>query len=568
MASQNMSLLKEYNERREEGMRRFEDKYNEIKASRESYKQFMPTEIEEVATSSIYDYGASTDDEYDIPSNTSRYLYPIHKAISRKMIDDLTANMPRYELESNDENGSIAKKHMEKEFRKVYAKENIRLKQNQAYFHAIEGTIFSQTTTKELVEKVIMPSGEIKEIPQGRTMDIVVYDPLTVIPDYNANPSDPMETADWIIVNIGYYSPEYLKKKYGYDAPTGMSNGNRNDLLKQDAKADSGFDAQGLLPVNEYYMRDGWRYTIVNHEFVASKVRNENGIYGRIPINICQTNFDPDNLFGVPIYKDIQPSVEMMSAAINQICDNTARNNNAPVIVPKNCGLDHMSLNDMNPNEMVPIDLLAAGVAGMGKGFDVNRMVSKLQFPEITQGAMFQFQEAQKAIFYVMGINPSDFGIQEKQIRTNDVAGLIGEASTKSSSDFIMRLEAGHINPTTADMQRIMGIYFDDFNFPEGINQDMILNMKSLRVVSGSYLPADRMTKLGKLQVLFQRAVQNPAAYKLMDMEESLIDTLGAGTPSEWLKSPEQMQEDMETKIAMNRNAMSGQPVDGGQPNG
>jgi len=561
MAGQYVDLLREYNERREEGARRFKVKYKEIRASRESYKQFMPEEMEDVSSSSIFDYGSTDDDDYDIPANTSRYLYPIHKAISKKMIEDLTSNMPRYEVESNDEKGSIAKKHMEKEFRKVYAKENIRLKQNQAYFHAIEGTIFSQTTTKELVEKIIMPSGEPKTIPQGRTMDIIVYDPLTVIPDYNANPSDPMETAQWIIVTIGTFSPEYLKKEYGYDKPAGNSNGNMNDQWKQQAKDDSGFDAQGLLPVTEYYMVDGWRYTIVNHEFVARKERNENGIYGRIPINICQTNFDPDNVFGVPIYKDIQPSVEMMSAAINQICDNTARNNNAPVIVPKNCGLDHMSLNDMNPNEIVGIDLLAAGVAGAGKGFDVNRMVTKLQFNEVTQGAMFQFQEAQKAIFYVMGINPADFGIQEKQIRTNDVAGLIGEASTKSSSDFIMRLEAGHINPTTADMQRIMGIYFEDFNFPEGITQDMILDMKSLRVVSGSYLPADRMTKLGKLQVLFQRAVQNPTIYKNFELEQSLIETLGVGTPSEWLKTPEQIQDEMNAKVEMNKQAMAGQPV-------
>ena len=167
------------------------------------------------------------------------------------------------------------------------------------------------------------------------------------------------------------------------------------------------------------------------------------------------------------------------------------------------------------------------------------------------------FTQAQQAIFLVMGVNPTDFGIQEKQIRTNDVAGMIGDASTKSSSDFIMRLEAGHINPTTEDMKRIMAIYRDDFNFPDNITQEFLLSMKSLRVVSGSYLPADRTTQLGKLQILMQRAMANPSIYKHLDLETGFIDALGAGTAEEWLKSAEQIQAEQKAQQEMQQAALS-----------
>jgi len=551
-------MLKLYRERLAEGERRFQKKYEAIAASRQSYKQFIPDEALDVESSAGYSW-VGEDGEEEIPANTSQYHYPIHRAISRTMIENLTANSPRYEVESNDVTGSIAKKHMEQEFKKVLAKENIKLKQNIAYFHATEGTVVSQTTTRMLNEKIRMPNGEEKAIPQGRTIDMIIYDPMMVIPDYDASPSDPMGTSKFIIVTIGRFSPLHIKEHYGVEIEAGgTGTGSEMDMRQYNAQQDSGKEPDGLFPIREYYLTDGYRRTIINDEVMLDPVVNENGIMGRIPVNICQTNFDPDCIFGVPIYSDVAPSAEMMSAAMNQICDNTSRNNNAPFIAPKNSGLDGLTMNDHNPNEVIAFDFLAAGLGGQASGFDIRKMITKLNFPEVTQGAMFQFEEARNAIFYVMGINPTDFGIQEKQIRTNDVAGMIGEASTKSTSDFIMRLEAGHINPTTADMQRIMGIYFDDFDFPEEVTQEMVLSMKSLRVVAGSYLAEDRMTRLGKLQVLLQRAIANPQAYKHRDLEAALIDSLGVGTPEEWLKTAEEIAAQMKAQQEMQAQAMEG----------
>jgi len=120
-------MLKLYRERLAEGERRFQKKYDAIAASRQSYKQFIPDEALDVESSAGYSW-VGEDGEEEIPANTSQYHYPIHRAISRTMIENLTANSPRYEVESNDITGSIAKKHMEQEFKKVLAKENIKLK--------------------------------------------------------------------------------------------------------------------------------------------------------------------------------------------------------------------------------------------------------------------------------------------------------------------------------------------------------------------------------------------------------------------------------------------------------
>lgn len=561
-----------YADRLSRGMDQYRDKYREIEAARQSYKQFVPDDSIAVETQETDAWNSlfstyNNDDEStegDIPANTSAYHYPLYRAIGRVMIENLTANAPRYEVEPNDELGTVAKPHMELEFKKVFAKENIRLKQNQAYFHAIEGSVISQTTTKVMVEEVMMPDGTTKSVPQGRTIDIEVYDPMTFIPDYNANPSDFHRTCDWAIVTIGEFTKEYIESKYGVKLKSqgeATVAGNEMDLRKYNAKKDSGQEANGMFPVREYYLRDGYRYTIVNDDQLVAKERNENGIMGRVPINFCQTNHDPDCVFGTPLFTDLRPSIEMMSAAMNQICDNNSRNNNAPFITAKNSGLEGITLNDMNPNEIVELDVYAMGFGG--SNFDIRKAITKLQFQEVTQGAMFMFQEALKAALQVVGVNPTDFGIQGKQIRTNDVAGLIGGAATKSSSDFIMRLEAGHINPTTDDMKRIMAIYFDDFNFPEGVTQDSLFNMKSLRVVSGSYLPTDRMTRIGKLIQLLQRAQANPAIYEHLNLEKAFIEALGVGTPAEWLKSAEKLQAQMQAQQTMTQQTLEGGQIGG-----
>ena len=72
--------------------------------------------------------------------------------------------------------------------------------------------------------------------------------------------------------------------------------------------------------------------------------------------------------------------------------------------------------------------------------------------------------------------------------------------------------------------------------------QELILffgmkNYKSVRVVNGSYLTADKAERLGKLQQVLQLAQLNPQGMRLSNLYHDLIQAIGFINPSMYLKS-------------------------------
>jgi hypothetical protein len=557
----NEQFIKLYQERLNKGREVFSKKFQEIKKARNAFNQVMEDEDKRYmsnATSAAGNVNYKPDTtEISAESvqygNFSTYFFPILTAIIDMYQKELNTYPFRYEWLGNDKTGVDTRKAMEHELRKMFAYENMKSKQNQNIFHnLVSGTAISQTISKPLEEKLMVPTADgFKEdiIKMGRSIDVIVYDTLRCIIDPNALPGDVTGTARWAIVTIGDFTPEEVKERWKIT----MSASSKNqtiDLSKKQLEVNTGVNRDNSITVREYYLTDGYRYVIVGDEVLAEKKPNSNAISGRIPLNVTVFDYDPDSIYGKPLYTKLQPSIEIASMALNQIADNNARNNNAPIFVSKRSGLAEYNLSNTDPNIMIPVEDFSSA---LGEKFDITKLVSKLQFPDISQSAIFLFNQAVQMIFQLAGTNPTALaGMQDKQIRTNDVAQLVSQAGIRSNSNYVTKFENFFMNPTCNDIRRIFYAYFEDFDFPKEISKDQLRNMKHVRVVNGSSLPADQMNRFGKTQYLQQLAVMHPTIMKQREIVEDSIDELNMGDPDRYIRTDEEAAALQEAQQAAN----------------
>lgn len=545
-------FITEYETRRRKAEEVFQVKYDEIRRSREVFDQKTPTEGDRNYNQSGYQVGNQPSaDEEGSNAYFSRFVVPFHTAVVDMYRKDLMSNPFRFEFEGNTTQGDDTRRIIERKLRSVFAVENIKKKMGLAYWHyVVSGTIISQTVTEMKTEEIIYPyKMENKQryhtetIPIGRTIDLRIYDPLRVYLDWNADPHDISGTAEWIIVTIGDFDRDYIKARWGIDEDSnnmGNVSGAITDNMKYGLETDRGQNKRERIPVREYYTNNGMRYVIVNDNTVVEASPNTNGIKGRIPFNIAPFLFDEDSLFGKTLFRVLEPSIEMASTFLNQIADNNALNNRMPFFALKGSGLDGITLNNINPNTIVELDPDAYSFAP-GAVPDITKMITKFQIPDVSQSSLFGYQEAIKWASMLAGTNPTNMaGIQDKQIRTNDVAQMIQQAGLRSGSDMVNNLEINFMNPMTNDIKRIFYVYFEDFSFGKEVTKDMLRDLTHVRVVNGSYLPEDNMNRLGKTSFLANRAITNPNAYMHEEIERELIDTLGYGNPDRFLKDPEE----------------------------
>ena len=412
--------------------------------------------------------------------------------------------------------------------------------------------MITQAVTKKEYRRRIKPDGVVDSIPIGRTIPIIAYDPLTTILDWNAKVGKVAETSEFIIVTLGTFYLDYVRKHWADKAEevqaliASENIDNYKSTLEQEAGTSKSTYSDSVM-LREYYTADGYRHVIANDRVLLETSVVSNGIMDRIPFDVAPIWDDPDSVYGMTLWNLLEPTIQVINTALNQILDSNALNAKMPFFTfkgtLKSAGL---TLDSFAANEIVELDpkvLATFNVSGGSSKFAIQDMITKMQFPDITQAGVFLFETALKAIWFVTGLNPESLGgIQEKQIRNEMVAGMIQQSALRSSSKIVKNLELGFMNPTCWHLVDIFEMYYDDFpEFKEaGIPREFLKSLKEIRVVNGSYLPADKNTQMEKAIFLSNRAAMNQT-YDQEKVEANLLKNAGEANPQKWFRPPEEL---------------------------
>ena len=549
-----MELLELYRQRLKRGQEVHSKKFTEIKEARQALKQRMPdSSVTKLASNNNY---SGNDKNGSKSAKKSKYMFPIYTAVAEKIKQDLTASPFRFQWEGNTPEGVDIKEAFDNIFLKMFTYDNSAKDISIGLNHAVvSGTMITQTMTRKEYRRRIKPNGEIDSIPIGRTIPIRAYDPLTVILDWNAIPNKIAETSDFIIVTLGERSLEYVKRQWKEKAEevqaliASEDIDNHKRILEQEAGSAKNSYSDSVM-LREYYTADGYRHVIANDMVLLETSVVSNGMVDRIPFDVAPIWDDPDSVYGMTLWNLLEPSIQVLNTSLNQILDSNALNAKMPFFTFKGTlKTSGMTLNDFKANEIIELDpkvLATFNVSGGSSRFAIQDMIAKLQFPDITQAGVFLFETSLKAIWFVTGLNPESLGgIQEKQIRNEMVAGMIQQSALRSSSKIVQNLELGFMNPTCWHLVDIFEMYYDDF--PEfakaGIPKEFLKNLKEIRVVNGSYLPADKNSQMEKAVFLSQRAMVNQT-YDQEKVEINLLKNAGEADPQRWFRTPEELMQE------------------------
>lgn len=524
-------FLAEYQERVNTADYNMTDYYASVKAARDAYNQKLPDDIVDQSSEKNGKKGNAVNN-----STASQLMHPAFTITAKKTIESFSALPFRFDIAANDPIGVMQKKVIDRKLRSIYTRQNVTNEMFIGYFYnIINGLSISQTKTFKKTTYVTKPEVDAKTgdfvqepIANDRVITIECYDPLNSLLDSSAKPSDITNTSEFAIITDRYITSKNANEYYAFESSKVM------DIHKRTLSVDKGISYDKFVPIREFYDRSGFYATIVGDSKIISIDRVSNGTTGRIPLNIAPIWTDPDSPTGsTTLWSFMKKMVTLSSRALNLICDNVALNNNSPFFTFVGSGLENNStLDSFDPREIVSLNPVG------GKTADIRAQIFKPTFPEITQGIQLMFEQGQQLAFMLAGTSPISFGIQDKQIRVSGAADMISTATVRPDSDVARKMEVGFMNPTTWDIIQIFYLYYDDFKFnPEELPKDFLKELKHVRVVPGSYLPEDSITRLNRAAQIAMRAAQQPDAYIHVSVEEEILDALGVVMPESFLKT-------------------------------
>ena len=519
-------------------------KRSQILEDRQAAKQKMP----ESYTTKMGSHNTKSGNDPDqyLIAKKSKYLCPISVAVNGKVKQDLIAQSIRFETAGNNNTGALISEAYEDIMLKTYTHENTNSEMLRAIDYWLNsGTMITQPMTTMIEEKRILPvkeegSTKWKEdvVIVGRGLTFQTYDPLEVLLDWRAIPGRVSETSEFAIVTIGKKSPEWIKNQWDLDVEFQQNYDSRGDAVsttmvmdtyKTQLEGEAGMSNIGGIMVRELYKTDGYCYVFLNDEYLVEVRPNSNGIRGRIPLDITPLFIDPDSPYGMSTHYLLQPTVQVLSTIFNQVADMNSMKVKLPFFAIRGAIQTGTTLNQYKPNEIIEVDVPSQIMmeGGAGGGIDINKLITRLDLQELNQDSMFLYQQALNFVWYVTGLNPSSLGgLQDKQVRVAGVTDIINQSSLRNSSIFVKNFETYFLNPTTKAFANMFEIYYDDF--PElkakGVTRENLKNMRNIRVVNGSYLPADQMEKLQKAQMLLQLSVTNQTLDPVKILTEFMKD--------------------------------------------
>lgn len=521
-------ILNEYSVNLKEGFSIHETKLWQIYQSRLMAKQYLPDETDQKNPS--YDDAGGNNQDY--PTNRSKYLYPITRAIMLKMLADMTAYPATFEYDTTTGETVVSDAVFEMEMfisNQFVSRRNVQ-QLSLALVHYIEsGTLIAEPQYFQPEE------GRYKEGPEGQmikgedvapvALSFAVYDPLMCILDPSSSPGRVADTSRFAIITLGKWSVERieaeLKVKVDVNKaqrtltmysmyPQSSAMGQTADEYKrtlEDVAGSSGFS--GIMVRKYLRVSDGMEYTVLDDGYVAKKEINRLGIYGRLWITVAPISIDPDSPYGIPIAEELRPSVDVISTIFNQICDINAANLNMPNISFKGL-IDNADLTSgsYGRNDFIEADP-SAFMAFEGFELDLNKLIRRIEIPGLDQDSMFVFNQAMQAIWYLTGLNPTTLsGYQDKQVRVAGVADMLQNSSMRNTSVVIKNFETMFLNPIAQEFHWILANKFK--LFPDlaarGVTEQVLQKVGNIRVLNGSYLPADQVNKLQKAALIVNDA--------------------------------------------------------------
>ena len=529
-----------YRERLKESIEVFrQHKKIAIRDARQADRQILP--------SSIIDESSSYTSKN---TQASMIVHPGVAIIHKKYVEELTALAPRYEWQSNNPVGEIAREALEIKFRTLYSRSNIAQKTRKLYSHSVlDGLAVVQSTTEIQGEDLIYPNGEKETIKGRRTVSMLVYDPLTTWLDPNADPSDIVNTSEYIIVTIGIFDEAYIRTNYPEffnksenktsfftqktDSSKWIDDGEDSDDYKE-----AGRDVdkmEGRYKVREYYGREGVYYTVINDEWMSAKKNVPNGISGRIPFIVVPTFLDVANPMGRTLFDTLRTAISITSKAINTISDNNELNNSMPYLAFRGSGLEGVTLSNAEPNIVVPVVMLP----DIKK---VHDMFHRPEVKEVSDGSAMLLSKGEEFIYLLAGIAPSFItGQQTPQMRTDGIAQMMQEASMRSQNNTARQLELVQ-NNLLWDWTRIFYLYYGDFGFDEQIiPREFLKDFDNIRVVPGSYLPSDKLSRVERAKTVLELALASPDAFELTKVYKDFLRAIGVSVPDAVLKGEKEM---------------------------
>jgi len=532
----------------EHGTKKYKATWRAIFFSRKAFEQVMPEDIEENAKN-------SNDHDADI---TSRTLYPGHTFIGKKMVEELTALPFRFETMGNTTSGQKVSREIQRKLKSIYSRVGMMRKViHNMYNFVIGGTsIVEPVTYRQKYSHIKKLKSEdskwdFKMIPMdgSRVIDIVSYDPMMSIIDWNANPADIERTSRFFITTTGFYSEKDIRDIFpektaerilgiGAVGDWNLINTESDEVKEQKRmlKQLVGIDVDstsngGSYAHMKYFTGDGFVHEFLGGHYLGSDVVNSR-IAEQIPVVITPSFPHPENPFGVTLWDHLRYAIELASEAINTVADTTQDNASMPWLVDAECHIDGLRLEDLKDR-----DFIAVHGGSMLDQLDLNKAIRKLESDEVTEGTRFIFNMATQLMYQLVGANPLEFGIQDKQIRQKGVAEMTKQSMLRSDSDMARKYESGLVNPLTWSIVRIMYAYFDDFNFGKNFDRNALSNPEIIRVVPGSYLPEDRYLRIGRAVEVVRRSMQNPRTYELDEVEFDYLEAIGVPDPERLIRS-------------------------------
>jgi len=292
---------------------------------------------------------------------------------------------------------------------------------------------------------------------------------------------------------------------------------------------------------------------------------NTNGVADRIPLNVTQCFIDTESPYGTSLYYKLEPAIEVLSVVMNQIIDANKLNLGLPIISASGIlSIDKLTTGEAGSLNVVEADV-SQFISERGQIPDLNNLLMRFQFPDITQAGMFMYEQAMQHIWFLTGLNPTALsGQQEKQIRVSGVADMVQGSSLRSDSQIVINLEKSFMNPTCWDMLNIYDIYYNDFpTFKTAeIPREFMEDIKNVRVVNGSYLPADDLTRGQKMDVLLQMLYSGMQSLDGIKIINEKLRAMGFD-PEVWLRPPEELyaQDQLLKLVELVRAGEDGQAI-------
>ena len=562
-----------YRQRMQDSVDTFTGHKKSLKNAWEAYKQILPDDILIESTNMVEDDDPGAE---SINLNASKLIYPALTIIAKKSIEDLTAIPPRYEYQAQNKAGEIARVASEYKLRVVLnASKMATTMEHLLTYAVIEGLGIAQVTTR-VKKDVVMVDGKEEVLNNERIVDMNVYSALKTYLDPNSSSADIPGTSNYIIVTVGIYDehwvndnfPEYFASK-GEDLEVSPAYMMGDEAMRQRLRAESsasegyniddgeddvlsveaGVDKSSLIvfKVREYYEANtGYFRVVINDEWLSKPIPVPNGRKSGIPFVIVQSMPDTNNPYGMTLYDILRNPIVMASRAINQISDASAMNQRMPFFVWKGANLgDSTTMTDWTPNTVVPV-MRPSDIQ------NIRDMFYRPEIKELSKGAEALMQIGEGLVWMLAGTNSTAItGQQSPQIQTNGIAQMLQYAARRSNSAIARRIET-LLNTVLWYIYQVFYIYYPDFGFDEAeVPREYFKDFKNIRVVPGSYLPEDIMSRIGRAQEVLNVAMAAPDAFELEVVIGDWLRALGVAVPDRILKdAEEQMAEQLAMIIA------------------